>query len=594
MKHILYKLKNYFSRGILINNYNIYAIALIGCVGHPLYWIWWNYIDPKDYENLTIRTIGIISCSILLTRKYWSNFFKKLFPIYWFLTVTYNLSFFFTVYLINSNFSIIWTAATFSMIYLSIMIIPGYLLFVSNLALGIGLATLYCYILNPNLILFDKEYMVFTYFPVFTFAISTGLLFSYSHTKGIVARERAKSLESLGVSIAHEMRNPLGFIHQSAYILIKKLQAIPQSKKTNRVIISQKEKEELEELLEIIHHSSVRGNMVIDMILSNIKGKDIDKNQFKIYQISEVINTAIKEFAFAGSAERLKVFSDIKNDFYFKGDENMLIFVIFNLLKNALYYLKTYPNSIITISTRKEFTGGKKFNYLYFRDTGAGIPKDKIEDIFESFMTSGKAEGTGLGLPFCRRVVTAFEGTIICDSELGKYTEFTISFPKVSKQDSQKKELLVEKDKTDYEVLIKEKYGNKTALLTDDQLVNRMVSANRLENLGLKVYKAEHGKDALKILEEQGNEVDIIFMDLQMPEIDGYEATKLIQTGYKNKEGDEFSNFTRYKEIPIVAFTGDNDDETIAKIEAHNMRGHIGKSWNNKELLAVLDEAFKN
>ena len=87
------------------------------------------------------------------------------------------------------------------------------------------------------------------------------------------------------------------------------------------------------------------------------------------------------------------------------------------------------------------------FNYLYFRDTGPGIPEYKLESIFESFMTSGKAEGTGLGLPFCRRVVTVFDGKIVCNSKLGEYTEFTIFFPKLSKEDEERKEeLIVKKD----------------------------------------------------------------------------------------------------------------------------------------------------
>ena len=233
------------------------------------------------------------------------------------------------------------------------------------------------------------------------------------------------------------------------------------------------------------------------------------------------------------------------------------------------------------------------FNYLYFRDTGPGIPEYKLESIFESFMTSGKAEGTGLGLPFCRRVVTAFDGKIVCNSKLGEYTEFTIFFPQLSKEDEEKKEeLIVKKDITDYESIIKEKYRDKIALLADDQLVNRRISANRLEHLGLKLFTAEHGKDALKILEKQGDAIDIIFMDLQMPEIDGYEATKLIKSGKKNKEGDKFKNFTKYKAIPIIAFSADDDDETISKIKECDMQGHIGKSWNNKQLLEILDKAI--
>ena len=68
-------------------------------------------------------------------------------------------------------------------------------------------------------------------------------------------------------------------------------------------------------------------------------------------------------------------------------------------------------------------------NYLYFKDYGPGIESDKLELIFESFFTSGKKDGTGLGLPFCRRIMRAFDGEIICKSELRKGAEFQMKFP---------------------------------------------------------------------------------------------------------------------------------------------------------------------
>jgi len=108
------------------------------------------------------------------------------------------------------------------------------------------------------------------------------------------------------------------------------------------------------------------------------------------------------------------------NDFIFKGDENMMIFVIFNPLKHSLYY-----KSKIEIRTEAKPDG----NYLYFKDTGPGIEKDKLALIFESIFTSDKKDGTGLGLPFRKRIMTAFDGDIACRSEIGKWTEFEMKFP---------------------------------------------------------------------------------------------------------------------------------------------------------------------
>lgn len=590
LKDIKGRVVNFLNSEFEKSRYIMVAGALLSFLGHPLYYSIYTFLFPQPYDSLFFRfTSSIISIPLLFTL-YYPDRFKSSLMIYWYFWVTFILPITFTFIMLMNDASTLWIMAETMMVFLVIFFVSNVIIVFA--VLGLGFSTGYlCFIYHSSIDLSINILQVVEYLFLLPLAIICGIVFTFTAKKGERAQIRAKSLESLGVSIAHEMRNPLGSIHQSAYIIIKKLHEISQSREKNGVFLSKKEIAELEELLEIIDHSSIRGNMVIDMILSNIKGKEIDKSKFKIYQVSEVIETAIKEFAFAGSAERAKVSSNLKDNFYFKGDENMLVFVLFNLLKNALYYLKAYPESRITINSKQ---GDDGFNYLYFCDTGPGIPKDKLESIFESFITSGKAEGTGLGLPFCRRVVTAFEGKIFCNSKLGEYTEFIISFPKLSEEDEKKKEeLLVKKDTTDYEVLIKEKYGDKIALLADDQLVNRRISANRLEHLGLKVFTAENGKGALKVLEEQGNIIDIIFMDLQMPEIDGYETTNLIKGGRRNKEGAIFNNFTKYKEVPIVAFTGDEDDETVAKIKTHNMQCHIGKSWNNQQLLAVLDKAFK-
>ena len=205
-------------------------------------------------------------------------------------------------------------------------------------------------------------------------------------------------VKSLAFSIAHETRNPLAGIKGCCELMKNNLN-------------------ELIEYIDLMHDSSSQGLAMIDMILNNIKDGDIDQSNFIDLSISDTVKKAIRQYAYKNGDEKDLVSLDLNDDFIFKGDENMMIFVIFNLLKNSLYY-----KSKIKIRTEAKPDG----NYLYFKDYGPGIEKDKLALIFESFFTSGKKDGTGLGLPFCKRIMTAFEGDIICRSEIGKWTEFQL------------------------------------------------------------------------------------------------------------------------------------------------------------------------
>jgi signal transduction histidine kinase len=205
-------------------------------------------------------------------------------------------------------------------------------------------------------------------------------------------------VKSLAFSIAHETRNPLVGIKGCCELMKNNLN-------------------ELIEYIDLMHDSSSQGLAMIDIILNNIRDGNIDQSNFVDLSISDTVKKAIRQYAYKNRDEKDLVSLDLNDDFIFKGDENMMIFVIFNLLKNSLYY-----KSKIKIRTEAKPDG----NYLYFKDYGPVIEKDKLALIFESFFTSGKKEGTGLGLPFCKRIMTAFEGDIICRSEIGKWTEFQL------------------------------------------------------------------------------------------------------------------------------------------------------------------------
>ncbi len=213
--------------------------------------------------------------------------------------------------------------------------------------------------------------------------------------------DKIEQVKSLAGSIAHETRNPLAGIKGCHELMKDNL---------NQLI----------EYVDLIADSSTQGLAMIDMILANIRDGEVDKSNFTDISISGVIKKALKQFSYQNQQDRDLLSYDLNEDFIFKGNENMMIFVIYNLLKNALHYK-------VKIEIRTEIKPDG--NYLYFKDYGPGIESDKLELIFESFFTSGKKDGTGLGLPFCRRIMRAFEGEIICRSEIKKGTEFEMKFP---------------------------------------------------------------------------------------------------------------------------------------------------------------------
>ena len=213
--------------------------------------------------------------------------------------------------------------------------------------------------------------------------------------------DKIEQVKSLAGSIAHETRNPLAGIKGCCELMRDNL---------NQLI----------EYVDLIADSSTQVLAMIDMILANIRDGEVDKSNFANLSISGVVKKALKQFSYQNQQDRDLVSYNLNEDFIFRGDENMMIFVIYNLLKNALHYKVK-----IEIRTKVKSDG----NYLYFKDYGPGIKQDKLELIFESFFTSGKKDGTGLGLPFCRRIMRAFDGEIICKSEVKKGAEFEMKFP---------------------------------------------------------------------------------------------------------------------------------------------------------------------
>ncbi len=240
--------------------------------------------------------------------------------------------------------------------------------------------------------------------------------------------QQLKTVRALSAAIAHEMRTPLLILSTVAHRLRKHLPPIIEGcqKAIETKIASERTKRNImlvQDAPDSIQNTTRRTFVIIDMLLMNLKGTQSTEIAYES-SLSLCIEEALKEYPFQGNEKNLVKWQR-GNDFKFKGHSLMIKHVLFNLLKNALYYVKAAGKGTITVWLET----GEKYNTLHFKDTGKGISAEMLPHIFDQFFTRRKY-GVGIGLAFCRQVMEDLNGSIRCNSIKGEYTHFILSFPK--------------------------------------------------------------------------------------------------------------------------------------------------------------------
>jgi two-component system, CAI-1 autoinducer sensor kinase/phosphatase CqsS len=268
--------------------------------------------------------------------------------------------------------------------------------------------------------------------PVFAFIFAGSALFNYSEER-IRQEGRMRALTAVGSSIAHEMRTPLLGIRYDASGLQEYLPRLIDAHEWavahgwDGDPLEPAERTGLDRALDRISHHTAFANTMINILLMNIGEQRIDSANFDKFSMAGEISQLIDSYPFKGS-DREKIVWKPDNDFIFFGSDLLMRHVFINLLKNGLRAVGEARKGNIEVWLEP----GQTFNRIYFRDTGTGIAEDQLPHLFEPFFT-GLRDGTrvGIGLTFCQRVIESFEGTLTCRSELGKFTEFVISLPRL-------------------------------------------------------------------------------------------------------------------------------------------------------------------
>jgi signal transduction histidine kinase/CheY-like chemotaxis protein len=274
-----------------------------------------------------------------------------------------------------------------------------------------------------------------------------------------------------------------------------------------------------------------------------------------------------------------------------KSDEKRLSQIISKLLNNAVKF--TPNNGTITLSVRR--LNNIKINrqqneneicHLQFeiKDTGIGISQEKQNLLFKPFVQvdgsiSRKYGGTGLGLAISKRIVEMMNGRISVKSDIGQGTSFIFDIQTEKAKANSAVEILAANE---YYGITKEYpddcFKHLKLLIAEDIEINREIIETLLEFSGISIDFAENGSIAYNLYSANPSAYNMIFMDIHMPEVNGYEATKMIR---------QLDN-PRAKTIPIIAMTADVFHESVEKFMAVGMNGHLGKPLDINEVLKKI------
>ena len=239
---------------------------------------------------------------------------------------------------------------------------------------------------------------------------------------------------TLAATIAHELRTPLATMHLQAAELSRNLStAINKEGQIDSQADDNDEKnrlnlERLESIPKLIQDQINKSNTLINILLASATLEKFDAGSFSFYSAHHCINEALTRYPFT-KEDRLLVTAHLnkKNNFKFFGSDTLLIFVLFNLMKNALYAIKSINKGDINIFCSL----GEKYNTINFVDTGPGIQEDVLKKMFNEFYSTKKrGDGAGIGLSFCKNVMKSFNGEIVCESAMDQYTKFSLHFPR--------------------------------------------------------------------------------------------------------------------------------------------------------------------
>lgn len=376
------------------------------------------------------------------------------------------------------------------------------------------------------------------------------------------SRAKGKFLSDM----SHEIRTPMNVILGYA--------SIAQNNMDNR------DQDKVKDCLEKIKEA---GNHLIGIINDVLEVSRIEQGKINIENEESDIYELMTDFynlvEIQAAVKKQKMTIDLEGitDKYVYMDWTRISQVLINLINNAIKYTPVGGHiDVIVKEDCNNNIGDNIHNYIIIvKDNGRGIDEKDMPSLFDLYTRGAydndiSVEGTGLGLSISKQIIELMNGTIDVDSKLGEGTTFTVKLPLqyVVRTQADKK---VTDNGTDNNIIKNnQSLSDIKVMVVDDNQYNREIACELLRENGAHIIECASGSEAVDYIKYRNGIVDIILMDVCMPDMDGFEATRLIRQLEKD----------RWQDIPIVAMTANAFDEDRKKALEHGMNGHIAKPFD--------------
>ena len=379
----------------------------------------------------------------------------------------------------------------------------------------------------------------------------------------IKAEAGAKAKSAFLSNMSHEIRTPMNVIMGLTNIVLQdNLSA--KSRENLRTV-----KSATENLLGIV-------NDILD--ISKIEAGKVTLEE-KDFDLFELLKDIERVFSFSTKEKKLYFNVNMADNMpkVVKGDRLRLNQILINLLGNAFKFTNEGGVTLtVSILTENAYQNANMVRFV-IADTGIGIPASQQKSIFESFTQAfsdkaKKIQGTGLGLAITKQLVELQNGQIYVTSELGKGSNFIIELPFLKTNNTQ----IITENPSNKQQQEQISLKGMRILLAEDNLLNQFVAKQILEEWEIVLEIANTGVEVLEKMAKQ--DFDLILMDLQMPEMDGFEATEYIRTKLSAPENS----------IPIIALTADAFQDTRQKALEIGMNAVVTKPFQTEELFSAI------
>ena len=375
--------------------------------------------------------------------------------------------------------------------------------------------------------------------------------------------EKAKSIFLFNMS--HDIRTPMNAIIGFNYL-------------------AQQNIDDKEKVLDALRKTEISSNHLLNLINDVLDMARIESGKMELNEqvIDVAAHIAATDEMFRNDMEAKGISFIVDNQTkteFIMADSMRLKQVAANLLSNAMKFTKAGGTVIYRIEELGSHDDGTVDFAIYVRDNGIGMSRDFQEKIFSAFerertSTISGIPGTGLGLAISQSIASLMGGSITCSSEPDLGSEFVFTFrakAAVQSLDSDG----AEETAADIEF----DFSGKRALLAEDNELNREIATEILVSYGFEVEAADDGLTAVEMVKcSEAGYYDLILMDIQMPHMDGYEATRAIRSLEDKALAD----------IPIIAMTANAFEEDKKKALDSGMNAHIAKPFDVKNLFTVI------